>query len=88
MVCTPVQVKMATSENCRSLCGVVHLTEAQTRLFRERIEQEYHVHLYVQYTCLLHTLVCCVLYTCTLSTPVRCVHLYVEYTCTLSTPVR
>jgi len=43
-----VQVKMATSENCRSLCGVVHLTEAQTRLLRERIEQGYHVHLYVE----------------------------------------
>jgi len=40
---------MATSENCRSLCGVVHLTEAQTRLLRERIEQEYHVHLYVSH---------------------------------------
>ena len=39
---------MATSENCRSLCGVVHLTEAQTRLLRERIEQGYHVHLYVE----------------------------------------
>ena len=38
---------MATSEGCRSLCGVIHLTEAQTRLLRERIEQEYHVHLYV-----------------------------------------
>ena len=25
-------------------CGVVHLTEAQMRLLRERIEQEYHVH--------------------------------------------
>jgi len=38
---------MAASDTCRSLCGVVQLTEAQTRLFRERIEQEYHVHLYV-----------------------------------------
>ena len=49
---TPVmaQVKMATSEKCRSLCGVVHLTEAQTRLFRERIKREYHVHLYVEFS--------------------------------------
>jgi len=39
---------MATSESCRSLCGVIRLTEAQTRLLRERIEQEYHVHLYVE----------------------------------------
>ena len=36
-------------------CGVVHLTEAQTRLLRERIEQEYHVHLYDQYTYRLST---------------------------------
>jgi len=46
---------MATSENCRSLCGVVHLTEAQTRLMRERIEQEYHVHLYVELTSRVYT---------------------------------
>ena len=40
---------MATSESCRSLCGVIRLTEAQTRLLRERIEHEYHVHLYVEH---------------------------------------